>query len=85
MGVQSGQGAGQLVTQRTEELSAAVREKWGQALMGLGSFGNKTKELAENAKNQIGESASTAGKAIGESGSGKFAKVYEVAVELCPE
>jgi hypothetical protein len=78
MGVQSGQGAGQLVTQRTEELSAAVREKWGQALMGLGSFGNKTKELAENAKNQIGESASTAGKAIGESGSGKNCVLNEL-------
>eukprot|EP00956_Cyclotella_meneghiniana_P019502 scaffold33374_cov47-Cyclotella_meneghiniana.AAC.1 len=52
-----GPGGGQLVTQRTEELSSAVREKWSQALSGLGSFGNRTKELAENAKNQIGESA----------------------------
>ena len=67
-----GPGGGQLVTQRSEELSSAVREKWSQALYGLGSFGNRTKELAENAKNQIGESASSAGKAIGETSTGEF-------------
>jgi hypothetical protein len=74
-GVQAGPGSGQLVNQRTEELSAAVREKWGQALMGLGSFGNRTKELAETAKNQIGDSASSAGKAIGETSSGECARI----------
>lgn len=72
MNTQGGPGGGQLVTQRTEELSSAVREKWSQALYGLGSFGNRTKELAENAKNQIGESASSAGKAIGETSTGEF-------------
>ena len=69
-------GTGQLVTQRTEELSSAVREKWGQALAGLGSFGNRTKELAENAKNQIGESASSAGRAIGETSTGEFFGIF---------
>jgi hypothetical protein len=65
------QQQGQL-TQKTEELSSAVKEKWGQALAGLGSFGNRTKELAENAKQSIGESASSAGRAIGETGTGEF-------------
>jgi hypothetical protein len=64
------QQQGQL-TQKTEELSTAVKEKWGQALAGLGSFGNRTKELAENAKSSIGESASSAGRAIGETGTGE--------------
>ncbi|KAL3803349.1 hypothetical protein HJC23_009313 [Cyclotella cryptica] len=81
-GVQSGPGAGQLVNQRTEELSAAVREKWGQALMGLGSFGNRTKELAETAKNQIGESASNAGKAIGETSTGECIKIISFMLSL---
>ena len=67
----AGPGAGQVVQQRTEEISAAVKEKWGQALGGLGVFGNRTKELAENAKLQIGESATSASKAIGETGTGK--------------
>ncbi|KAL7512247.1 hypothetical protein ACHAXN_009209, partial [Cyclotella atomus] len=71
----NGPGAGQLVSQRTEELSSAVREKWGQALAGLGSFGNRTKELAESAKNQIGESASNAGKAIGETSTGIWGRL----------
>ena len=83
--MQAGPGAGQLVNQRTEDLSAAVREKWGQALVGLGSFGNRTKELAETAKNQIGESASNAGKAIGETSSGECARIISCMLFLTPE
>jgi len=67
---QQGPGAGQLVQQHTDELSSTVREKWGQALGGLGVFGNRTKELAETTRNQIGESASYAGKAIGDTSTG---------------
>ncbi len=129
MGPEGGPGAGQLVQQRTEELSKAVREKWGQgenvwgeesyllvrvtslariipffprlyhwrhryrlrltqrldiyslmfvlfhcitALGGLSMFGNRTKELAGTAASQIGESAQTAQKAIGETSTGEF-------------
>ena len=68
----TGPGAGQLVQQRTEDLSNAVKEKWGQALGGLSVFGNRTKELAENAKSSIGESATAAQKTIGETSTGKF-------------
>lgn len=53
-GASAGPGSGQLVQQRTEELSAAVKEKWGQALGGIGAFGNRTKEVAESARTQIG-------------------------------
>ena len=69
---QSGPGAGQLVQQRTEDLSNAVKEKWGQALGGLSVFGNRTKELAGNARDQITESANNAGKAIGETSTGEL-------------
>ena len=68
----TGPGAGQLVQQRTEDLSNAVKEKWGQALGGLSVFGNRTKELAENARTSIGESATAAQKTIGETSTGKF-------------
>ncbi|KAL7546172.1 hypothetical protein ACHAWF_009513, partial [Thalassiosira exigua] len=69
-GASAGLGSGQLVQQRTEELSAAVKEKWGQALGGIGAFGNRTKEVAESARTQIGESASSAGRALGETSTG---------------
>jgi len=54
-----------------------VKEKWGQALMGLNQFGNRTKVLAENARNEVVSSASNAGKAIGETSTG------EIALALC--
>ncbi len=41
--------------------------------MGLNQFGNRTKVLAENARNEVVSSASNAGKAIGETSSGAFA------------
>ena len=41
------------------------------ALGGLSVFGNRTKELAETAKTQIGEKASSAQQAIGETSTGK--------------
>ena len=75
---QSGPGAGQLVQQRTEDLSNAVKEKWGQALGGLGVFGNRTKELAGNAVDQISESASSAGKTIGETSTGELGNYNEL-------
>ena len=49
-----------------------MKEKWGQALGGLSVFGNRTKELAENAKTSIGESANAAQKTIGETSTGEF-------------
>ena len=69
-----GPNSGQLVQQRTEELSNAVKEKWGQALGGLGAFGNRTKALAETAKSTIGETANTAQQAIGETSTGELLK-----------
>lgn len=74
-GTGGGPGAGQLVQQRTEELSKAVREKWGQALGGLSLFGNRTKVLAETAASQIGESAQSAQKAIGETSTGIWGRL----------
>ena len=66
---------GQLVSQqRTEELSNAVKEKWGQALGGLSAFGNRTKALAESAKNTIGQTANTAQQAIAETSTGELLK-----------
>ena len=73
--ISAGPGSGQLVQQRTEELSQAVKEKWGQALGGLSVFGNRTKELAGNARNQIGESASSAGEAIQSTSTGELVVV----------
>ena len=111
--ISAGPGAGQLVQQRSEELSQAVKEKWSQgtfyfdqevhnffrnkylildlyirtlsfptqmaniALGGLSVFGSRTKELAETAKNQIGESAQSAQKAIGETSTGEFLMVCD--------
>ena len=70
-----GPNSGQLVSQqRTEELSNAVKEKWGQALGGLSAFGNRTKALAESAKSTIGETANTAQQAIGETSTGELLK-----------
>jgi hypothetical protein len=46
------------------------------ALGGLSAFGTRTKELAETAKTQIGESAQSAQKAIGETSTGK--KAFDV-------
>jgi len=51
------------------------------ALGGLSVFGTRTKELAETAKTQIGESAQSAQKAIGETSTGK--KAFDV-YRLCP-
>jgi len=76
--ISAGPGSGQLVQQRTEELSQAVKEKWGQALGGLSVFGNRTKELAETAKSSIVESAQTATGAIGETSTGGYILVGSV-------
>jgi hypothetical protein len=46
------------------------------ALGGLSLFGNRTKVLAETAASQIGESAQSAQKAIGETGTGEFSSVH---------
>lgn len=43
-----------------------------EALGGLSIFGNRTKVLAETAANQIGESAQSAQKAIGETSTGEY-------------
>lgn len=50
----------------------AVKEKWGQALTGLSVFGNRTKELAENTSRQIGDTATNAASAIGETSTGEL-------------
>ena len=53
-------------------MSNVVKEKWGQALTGLSAFGNRTKEFAESTSKQIGDSASNAATAIGETSTGEF-------------
>ena len=58
-------------TQRgTEDLTNAVKEKWGRALDTFGVFGNRTKEAAASARTNIGEELSTASRALGETGTG---------------
>jgi hypothetical protein len=54
--------AGQIVRQRTEELSNVVTETWGQALTALSAFGSRTKEFAENTSKQVEDSARNAGE-----------------------
>ncbi len=66
-----GHDAGQLVRQRTGDLSNAVTEKLDQAITGLSTIGNNTKEFAEKTSKQIGDGASNAAMAIGETSEGE--------------
>ena len=66
-----GLNAGQLVRQRTGELSNAVTEKLDQAITGLSTIGSNTKEFAEKTTKQIGDGASNAAMAIGETSEGE--------------
>ena len=54
-----------------QTVQCAVTEAWGEAMTGFLTFGTQTKEFTENTSKQIGNSASNAVTAIGETGNGK--------------
>ncbi len=65
-------GAGQLVSQATEEGTSAVKEALSNTWKGLLGFGNKTREVVGTARDQVVSGATAAGQTLSEKSSSEF-------------